>query len=483
MRPRPSIREVLTMRRFLGGVAVAAVAALLPAVGSCADRPNILYILADDLGWADVGFQGSDIRTPNIDRLAAEGARLQDFYVQPMCTPTRAALMTGRYPFRYGLQSFVILPDQSYGLPTEEVLLPELLHEAGYETAIIGKWHLGHAESDYWPRSRGFDYQYGPLIGEIDYDTHEVHGVVDWYRDDHRLDEPGYVTTLLGEDAVRWVEGRDADQPFFLYLAFTAPHTPYEAPQAYLDLYPDIADPNRRTYAAMITAMDDQIGAVLAALERSGAREDTLVVFHSDNGGVRNATFAGEIETAGDLPASNAPLRDGKGSLYEGGTRAAAVINWPGHVAAGEVKGLVHVVDMLPTLAGLAGASTAETKPLDGMDVWPTLSAGAPSPRRELVYNVELFRGGVRDGDSKLVWRTPLPSKIELFDLAADPGETHDLSAADPEEALRLQARVSELAGEMAPSLFMQAMAAGYFDRKAGPPLLPNDPGYFSQGD
>ena len=470
--------------RLLAGVAAALLLLLAPPAGAQpAERPNILYIVADDLGWADVGFHGSDIRTPSLDALAREGAVLGQFYVQPMCTPTRAALMTGRYPLRYGLQSFVILPEQTYGLPTEERLLPQVLKEAGYATAIIGKWHLGHADRTYWPNQRGFDYQYGPLIGEIDYFTHQVHGVTDWYRDGVPLDEPGYVTTLLGQDAVRYVEAREPGQPFFLYLAFTAPHTPFQAPQDYLDRYAGIADPNRRAYAAMISAMDDQIAAVLVALERKGLRENTLVIFHSDNGGVRSATFAGEIATKGDLPASNGPYRDGKGSLYEGGTRAVALASWPGHVRPGANDALLHVTDMLPTLAGLAGAGLAGTQPLDGMDVWPSLAAGAPSPRTEIVHNVEMFRGGVRQGDWKLVWRAPLPARVELFDLAADPSERTDLAAQHPEKVAALQARVQELAGAMARSLFFEATFRAYLGRKAGAPVFPNDPGYFEQDD
>src|SRR5262245_5560180 len=225
-----------------------------------AGKPNIVYIVADDLGWKDVGFHGSDIKTPNIDRLAATGARLGQFYAQPMCTPSRAALMTGRYPNRYGLQTGVIPSAGKYGLATDEWLLPQALKEAGYQTAIIGKWHLGHADRKYWPRQRGFDYQYGPLLGEIDYFTHSAHGSIDWFRNNQLVREPGYVTALLGKDAARLITDPATRQPLLLYLTFTAPHAPYQAPQEYVDGYRQIADPNRRAYAAMITAMDDEIG-------------------------------------------------------------------------------------------------------------------------------------------------------------------------------------------------------------------------------
>src|SRR5271170_1464177 len=174
--------KLTSLKASLIGFMVLACAGIVASHAAEATKPNIVYIVADDLGWKDVGFQGSDIKTPNIDELARTGARLEQFYAQPFCTPTRAALMTGRYPFRYGLQTVVIPSSGTYGLATDEWLLPQSLKEAGYKTAIIGKWHLGHADRKYWPRQRGFDYQYGPMIGEIDYFTHEQHGVLDWYR-------------------------------------------------------------------------------------------------------------------------------------------------------------------------------------------------------------------------------------------------------------------------------------------------------------
>lgn len=454
--PNPSRREVLG-----GGAGFLAAIAGLSMLGAGelraeTGKPHILYIVADDLGFADVGFRGSDIATPNLDALAAGGTRLEHFYTQPLCTPSRAALMTGRYPLRYGLQTGVIPSGASYGLSTEERLLPQILKDAGYRTALVGKWHLGHADRSFWPRQRGFDSFYGPLVGEIDHFAHEAHGETDWYRDNTLLEEPGYDTDLLGAEAVKIVGGHEPATPLFLYLAFTAPHTPYQAPQSWLDRYPHIADPERRAYAAMISAMDHQIGQVVAALEARGMREDTLIVFHSDNGGTRDKMFAGEGAVDGELPASNAPLRAGKGTLYEGGTRVVALANWPGRIAPGEATGVLHVVDMLPTLAGVAGAMLAGTKPLDGRDAWPAIASGAAG-RDEMVYNVEPTQGALRDGRWKLVWQVALPPTVQLFDIDADPSETADLAAGNPAKVAELQDKIVALARVMAPPLFYGA--------------------------
>ena len=475
----------------LGGIAlgVAGINQLLQAAGAPAPaaagqkaKPHILHIVADDLGWKDVGFHGSDIKTPNLDKLAAGGARLERFYVQPMCTPTRACLMTGRYPLRYGLQTLVIASNHTYGLPTDEWLLPQALKEAGYKTAIVGKWHLGHADQKYWPKQRGFDYQYGPLIGEIDYFTHKQHGVLDWYRNNQPVNEEGYSTDLLGADAVKLIGEHDPATPLYLYLTFNAPHTPYQAPPAQQDKYKEIADPNRRAYAAMITAMDEQIGKVLAALEQKKMRDNTLIVFHSDNGGTRNAMFAGEGDMSKvKIPCDNGPYREGKGTLYEGGTRVCALANWPGRIAAGDVDQTMHAVDLYPTLAALAGASTTKCKPLDGLDVWQTISAGKPSPRTEVVYNIEPFRAAIRQGDWKLVWRTILPASVELYNLAEDPSEKTNVAAANPDKVAALQKRANELAASAAKPLFLTTEFDAIRTRMALPPALPGEEMMFNE--
>jgi arylsulfatase A-like enzyme len=446
--------------------------------GQAGGKPNIVHIVADDLGWKDVGFNGcTDIKTPNLDALAAGGAKLSQFYVQPMCTPTRAALMTGRYPFRYGLQTAVIPSVSAYGLDTSEWLLPQCLKEAGYKTAIIGKWHLGHADKKYWPRQRGFDYQYGAMIGELDYFTHSDQGVLDWFRDNEPAKEDGYTTTLIGKDAAKLIEQHDTATPLYLYLTFNAPHTPYQAPKEYIDRYTSINDPTRRTYAAMVTCLDDEIGRVVGALEQKGMRGNTMILFHSDNGGTRNAMFAGVMADMSKvkIPCDNGPYHEGKGTLYEGGVRVCALVNWPGHIKPGSVNGLIHAVDMYPTLAALAGASTAKCKPLDGINVWETIAAGKASPRTEVVVNVESFRGAVRQGDWKLVWRTLLPSKVELFNVIDDPSEKNNLAAQHPDKVAALQQRLESLSKEAAKPLFLVDQSKVVQHNMHGQPILPTD--------
>lgn len=452
-----------------------------PPLEAAPAAPNIVHIVADDLGWQDVGFNGcKDIKTPNLDALAKEGAKFTQFYVQPMCTPTRAALMTGRYPYRYGLQTAVIPSVSSYGLDTSEHLLPQCLKEAGYKTAIIGKWHLGHADKKYWPKQRGFDYQYGAMIGELDYFTHTEHGVLDWFRDNEPVHEEGYTTNLLGADAVKYIEAQKAGGPFYLYLAFNAPHTPYQAPQEYIDRYPNIAEPTRRIYAGMVACLDDNIGKVVAALDKKGLRENTLILFHSDNGGTHNPMFAGVMADVSKIkiPCDNGPYRDGKGSLFEGGTRVCALANWPGKITPGTVDGIIHATDIYPTLARLAGASTKKCKPLDGVDVWPTMAEGKPSPREEVVYNVEPYRAALRQGDWKIIWRTPLPSSVDLYNLAEDPSEKNNLAGAQPERVAAMKLRLDELAKGAAKPLFLVDQFKVVMKNMNGEPVLPGEDGF-----
>ena len=435
-------------------------------------RPNLVVILADDLGNADLGYRGSDIKTPNIDALAAGGVRLESFYGMPVCTPARAALMTGRYPMRYGLQTLVIFPSHAYGLPTDERTLPQALKDAGYRTAMVGKWHLGHADQKYWPQNRGFEHFYGNLVGEVDYFSKDRGGLTDWQRNGKFLKEDGYFTTLIGNEAVRLIESHDGAKPLFLYVASLAPHAPYQAPQDYIDRYKSIADEKRRTYAAMITALDDQIGRIVAALEKKNMRNNTLIVFSSDNGGATSALFAtgarseeerkesGGVGLGEKPPASNGKFRGGKGSLHEGGVRVPTIANWPGKLKPAIVEQPLHMVDIMPTILSLAGIKSNGHHPFDGRDMWPALAAGKPSPHEDILINVEPFRGAIRKGNWKLVRIALLPGKTELFNLAEDPSETNNLAERHPDIMKELEDRLMRYAREQVRSEWIKVQPA-----------------------
>jgi len=409
-------------------------------------KPNIVFILSDDQGWADVGWHGSEIQTPNLDKLATAGAKLEQFYVLPVCTPTRAALLTGRYPMRMGLQTGVVRPYAQYGLPLEERTLPQALREAGYTTAICGKWHLGHFRPEYLPTRRGFDHQYGHYNGAIDFFKLERDGGRDWHRDDKVCHDEGYSTFLIAKEAVRLIEEQPKDKPLFLYVPFNAPHTPLQVPEEYKAPYAGLPEP-RRTYAGMLAAMDEAIGRILAAIDETGIRENTLIIFASDNGG----------EEPGKI-TNNSPLRGGKYTLYEGGVRVCAAAAWPGHIKPGiTISEPIHMVDWYPTLLKLAGASLDQKLPLDGLDIWPTITEGKASPHDQILLNAEPKRGAIRVGDWKLIINgadarsRKSGQRIELFNLAEDPNEKRNLAAEQPEKVQALRGRYAALAAEAVP--------------------------------
>ncbi|UCG57781.1 MAG: sulfatase-like hydrolase/transferase [Phycisphaerales bacterium] len=427
------------------GAASAAVAGCIGATKwqggrASGNRPNIVFVLADDLGFNDVGYHGGNIKTPNIDKLAAEGARLEQFYVQPVCSPTRSSLMTGRYPIRYGLQVGVVRPWADYGLPLQERTLAQALKEAGYTTAICGKWHLGHISSEYLPTSRGFDHQYGHYNGALDYFTHIRDGGLDWHRNDQPLHEEGYATNLIADESVRLIERHDLSRPLFLYVPFNAVHSPFQAPQSYVDKYSHIKVKRRRLYAAMVACMDDAIGRIASAIEKRGMSNNTLIVFCSDNGGVGGV-------------ADNGPLRGRKAQLYEGGIRVPAVAAWPGVIKAGTiVDEPLHIVDMYPTLLKLAGAELEQTLPIDGRDAWPAIVEGKPSAHADILLNVTPANGAIRCGDWKLVYNGSVGanaagSKVtqqvyELFNLSQDPYEKNNLIEEHPQRFKELKHRL-----------------------------------------
>jgi arylsulfatase A-like enzyme len=447
----------LKRRDFVKALGFGAMSLVSPGIVAAAKRsaaraitpkPNIVFILADDLGFKDVGYQGGRIKTPNIDKLAARGAKLDQFYVQPVCSPTRSSLMTGRYPMRYGLQVGVVRPWARHGLPLDERTLAQALKEAGYVTAIHGKWHLGHVNEKYLPTARGFDRQYGHYNGALDYFTHIRDGGLDWNRNDKPLREEGYTTDLLGKESARLIAGHDTSKPLFLYIPFNAVHSPFQAPQPYIDKYRKIKLNKRRIYAAMTTAMDDAIGQIVAALEKRRMTRNTLVIFCSDNGGV------GGI-------ADNGPLRGHKGQLYEGGIRVPAIAVWPGVLPAGAVVDEpLHIVDMYPTLIRLAGASAEQDLEIDGKDAWPTIAQGKPSPHEEILHNVTPATGAIRIGNWKLIWNgqisanytgpTPQKDTYELFNIAQDPYEENNLIEEHPEKFKLLKHRLEHHAANAA---------------------------------
>ncbi len=424
-----------------------------------AEKPNIIFILADDLGFYDVGWRGSEIKTPNLDQLCQRGAKLENHYVQPVCSPTRSSLMTGRYPIRYGMQVGVIRPWADYGMSLEERTLPQALREAGYTTAICGKWHLGSFKKEYWPNARGFDYWYGHLQGALDYFTHVREGTVDWFRDGETNYDKGYSTLLVGEEAAKIIHNQPNDKPLFLYVPFNAVHDPLQVPEKYKEPYQQLKEP-RRTYAGMLAVLDEMVGKIVAAVDETGKRKNTLFIFASDNGGPRPGKLT-----------SNGPLRGGKFTLYDGGTRTCAFATWDGHIKAGSsVNALSHVVDWYPTLLKLAGGSLKQKLPLDGKDIWPCITKGEESPHKEILLNAATTTGAIRVGDWKLVinghigsndeaednqpdkrdrsQKSKAPDQIELFNLADDRSEKKNLADSHPQKVKELRARYDVYAAE-----------------------------------
>jgi len=366
--------------------------------------------------------------------------------------------MTGRYPIREGLQVGVIRPWADYGLPLQERTIAQALRAAGYSTAITGKWHLGNCDVAYLPTHRGFDHQYGHYVGAMDYFTKTRMGGYDWHRDDRTLREEGYTTNLIAAECRRIIAQHDPRQPLFLYVPFQAVHAPLEVPASYVAPYAHIANKKRRTYAAMTTCMDDAVGQIVQALEQRGIRDNTLILFSSDNGGPER------------WGADNGPLRGQKGTLYEGGVRVPAFANWPGKLPASTVRdGLMHMVDWYPTLATLAGAALDQPLPLDGKNMWDMIANGGPSPRTEILHNLEPTRAAIRVGDWKLVRHTPQAAppkkknqrkgkkkargteRIELFNMAQDPNETTNLADTQPEKVRQLLGRLKVYAAGAAP--------------------------------
>jgi len=395
------------------------------ASAETARRPNIIVILADDLGYADVGFNGcKDIPTPHIDSLAQHGVRCVNGYVShPFCSPTRAGLLTGRYQHRFGHENNPAwLPeDPKVGLPLDQITLPQVLQKAGYVTGAIGKWHLG-AEPRFHPNARGFTEYFGFLGGGHVYIPGMKGGVeytIPLLRNREPVEEKEYMTDALSREAAAFVAKHKAD-PFLLYVAYNAVHTPLQAPEKYLSRFSKITDERRRTYAAMTSAMDDGIGQVLTAVRDAGIERDTMIWFFSDNGG----------PPPNVAPTDNSPLRGHKGTLYEGGMHVPFVVQWRGHIPeGGTFAEPVISLDVFATTAALAGAAVPADRKMDSVNILPHLRGEVKTPPHDWLH----WRTGggatwaVREGNYKLVMA--LKGQPELFDLKADISESHNLAA------------------------------------------------------
>ena len=415
------------------------------------DKPNILFMLADDLGWGDVSYHGSDIRTPNIDRLVQTGIELDQHYVCPMCTPTRCSLMTGRHPGRFGRHATV--PSNAPVLPDGYETLAGSLRNAGYETGLFGKWHLG-SDPQYSPNHFGFDYSYGSFAGGVDPYSHrykEGEFSYTWHRNGELQQERGHVTDLIVNEAIQWIEDREG--PWFCYLPFTAVHTPVKAPQHWIDAYCDRAydiDPARdrsfKVYAGYTSHMDWAVGQLMETLARKLEVDDTIVVFSSDNGAIPDDPlhdtdkYPGRFEEMPRL-GSNLPLRGQKAQLYEGGIRTPTAIRWPGTLKPGKLTHPLQMVDWMPTFANLIDYAPSRDPLWDGIDIWPLLTGETAAIDRTLFWN---FRGqdfGGRIGDWKLIAdREMRPEKTELFDLGSDPYERREISEQHPDKVEELKA-------------------------------------------
>jgi arylsulfatase A-like enzyme len=385
--------------------------------------PNILILLADDLGWGDIGLHGGIARTPNIDRLAQEGIELRQYYAYPFCSPTRAAMLTGQMPRRFGIVH--ALQARDAGLPLGLPTLPKTLKASGYQTMLVGKWHLGHSSH---PLNSGFDDFYGFLGPEIDCYTHTSrNGQVDWQRNGKTIHEAGYSTFLLADEAVYLIEERDVGRPFFLQVSFNAPHFPLAAPPEYEAKYPNLRRP-AVTRVAMIDALDNAIGRILETLDEQGLRKETLVMFLSDNGA--------------DQSGRNAPFRGGKGSTFEGGIHVPCLIRWPQEIAAGSVcQQPVTAQDLYPTLVAAAALSLNIEIELDGKDLWPSIRFGQEKKRGPFL--ISAANSALFDESWKFIETEG--GKTMLFDLSRDPGETRDLISEQPAIAQRLQAQLREI--------------------------------------
>jgi len=436
----------LTSRILLGPIVAVALAFALVAGSATAAQPNVVILLADDLGWADVGYHDGEIETPSIDRLAEEGVRLEHFYSAPICSPTRAALVTGRDSLKLGIAYDQIHPWYNAGLAPDALTIAEIFRTDGYQTGLVGKWHLGHTFEHQTPNAQGFDHFWGHLHTNTDFFEHVRESGHDLQQNGKSVHAPGeYLTHLEAREAVRFIKERDRRKPFLLYVPFTAPHSPMQAPEATIEKYAALPRASfRRTYAAMVDEMDQAVGRILTALDDEGIAKDTIVLFFSDNGG--SNIYGG----------TNTPLRGQKGQTFEGGIRVPAVLRWPGRLEAGAVMDQrMAVTDVLPTLARAASVRVPTTAEIDGENMWPALTRGQRVPRRHPIAFVSeipipgLIHTAIFDGRWKLVQviqerQTETVVRDFLYDVDADPNEETDLSKRHGAVLARMQRLMTE---------------------------------------
>lgn len=453
--PSHRLHRIATLGLMAGVCLLTQILSCPIANADTATRPNIVLMLSDDMGWADPSFHGGDVAlTPNLNRLAGGSLQLTQFYAHSVCAPTRCALMTGRYAFRnwmdwrsedFGKPSYLkklgleLAHDPSgtptrmlHGLDTGEHTIAEALKAAGYETALIGKWHLGEWLPEQLPMGQGFDHQYGHYGWGIDYNNYTIphnsparFAVYDWHRNQQPIDEQGYSTDLFANEAVRLISQRSPDNPFFIYLPFNAIHGPLEE----IPRYTETLDKR----SAALKCLDDAVGRVVGAIDQYGFADNTVVIFANDNGGLTEEV--------------NRPYRGTKNTTFEGGVRVPCIMRWPGKLPAGATcDAMMHVVDLLPTLVSIAGGSTDDCRKLDGFDMTEVLTMGAANPRTEIIYEVagSVRLPTIRQGDYKLMGEM-------LFDIVRDPTESNDIAAEHPELVAKMKTRLQSVGKERPP--------------------------------
>ena len=431
--------------------------------------PNIVILLADDLGWTDVSFHGGNIATPNIDSIAAEGAELARYYVAPVCSPTRTGLLTGRYPIRYGAMRAVFPPWRDGGMDVSERTLADVLALAGYQhRGIFGKWHLGHSNKKYHPLRRGFTEFYGHYNGAIDYFTHEREGEVDWHSGFEPSKDRGYATDLIAEAAVRFIRDHAGDvEPFLCYVPFNAPHSPFQAKDQDIPLYQALPpargffegfeggsmasnsgarERNRRMLGAMVHSLDEGVGRILDAIHDEGIYDNTFVLFSSDNGGVRGV-------------GENTPLRGSKATVFEGGIRVVAAVRWPAKIPRGQrIDVPLANIDILPTLMRITGVPGHTGKPLDGLDVLDVLTGRQHSLERDLFNYIgqdglDREQVSYMTNDWKMIvfGRDVTDSSADdgsrrrfLFNISNDTSEERNLIDSEPDRAAAMFEKIKQ---------------------------------------